>query len=143
MSDLEISLDMNPAQSDLDRLNAGLTEHSEDFTPSSGFEPIAVFARDSFGELVAGASGHINWSWLSVSLLWVSATQRGRGLGALLLSRIEEEAIQRGCANAHLSTFSFQALDFYTANGYESFAELPNYPDGYKKILLKKRLVEK
>lgn len=143
MSDLEIRLDLNPDQSDLDRLVAGLEEHSGDFTATPGFEPIAVFARESSGELVAGASGYINWSWLNVSLLWVSATQRGQRLGALLLSGIEEEAIKRGCTDAHLSTFSYQALDFYKANGYEIFAELPNYPDEHKKILMKKRLVEK
>ncbi|MGI9270811.1 MAG: GNAT family N-acetyltransferase [Woeseiaceae bacterium] len=139
MSDLEISLDLNPTQSDLDRLVAGLKEHSDEFTATSGFEPIAVFARDS-GELVAGASGYINWNWLNVSLLWVSTTQRGTGLGAQLLSRIEDEAVRRGCTDAHLSTFSFQAQAFYEAHEYECFAELPDYPTGHRKVFLRKRL---
>lgn len=131
---------MSPAQSDLDRLVDGLKEHSDVFTSTPGFDPIAVFARDSSGELVGGASGYINWSWLNVSLLWVSSTQRGKGLGVLLLARIEEEAVQRGCTDAHLSTFSYQAVDFYEANGYENFAELPSYPDSHRKVFLKKRL---
>ena len=141
MDDVKICLDLNPDQSDLDRLIDGLKEHSDEFTSTSGFEPIAVFARDTAGELVGGASGYINWAWLNISLLWVSITQRGKGLGVLLLSRIEEEAKHRGCTDAHLSTFSFQAVDFYEANGYKSFAELPDYPDGHRKVFLKKRLL--
>lgn len=140
MGDLEINLELNPDQADLDQLVSGLGKHSTEFTTTPGFEPIAVFAKDPSGELVAGASGYINWSWLNVSLLWVSETQRGRGLGALLLARIEEAAIQRGCTAAHLSTFSYQALEFYRANGYESFAELPNYPAEHSKIFLQKAL---
>ena len=141
MNDVKISLDLNPDQSDLDRLVDGLKKHSDNFTATPGFDPIAVFARDSAGELIGGASGYINWGWLNVSLLWVSTTQRGKGLGELLLSRIEEAAKQRGCTDAHLSTFSFQAVEFYEANGYESFAELPSYPDGHRKLVLRKRLL--
>jgi GNAT superfamily N-acetyltransferase len=140
LSHLEISLDLNPDQADLDQLVAGLSEHSTEFTATPGFEPIAVFAREPSGELVGGASGRLNWSWLSVSLLWVSPKHRGEGLGALLLAQIESEAAQRGCTSSHLSTFGYQASDFYQAHGYESFAELPNYSEEHSKIFLKKRL---
>ena len=140
MNDVEISLELSPDQADLDLLIAGLGNHSTEFTPTPGFEPIAVFARESSGDLAGGASGFLNWSWLNVSLLWVSPTHRGEGLGALLLSKIESAAIERGCTSCHLSTFGFQALDFYKTHGYEVFAELPNYLGEHSKIFLKKRL---
>jgi GNAT superfamily N-acetyltransferase len=138
--ELDISLELNPDSADLERLTVGLNEHSVEFTTTAGFEPIAFFAREPSGQLAGGVYGHINWTWLSVSLLWVSSTRRGEGLGSRLLSKIESEALRRGCELSHLDTFSFQAFEFYKAHGYESFAELPNYPDSHRKIFLKKRL---
>jgi GNAT superfamily N-acetyltransferase len=137
---VDLSLVLNPDPADLRRLTAGLNEHSVEFTATPGFEPIAFFAREPSGELTGGVYGHMNWTWLSVSLLWVSPTRRGERLGSRLLLRIESEASRRGCEFSHLNTFSFQAFEFYKAHGYESFAELPNYPDEHQKIFLKKRL---
>ncbi len=87
-----------------------------------------------------GIYGRINWSWLSVSLLWVKSGNRGSGLGSTLLKRLETEAQALGCTKSHVDTFSFQAEGFYLANGYEIFAELPGYPDGHSRIYLKKLL---
>ena len=135
-----IELDLNPTQSCLDELSAGLNEHSEKFVEKAGFQPIALFARDELGCMQGGIYGRINWSWLSVSLLWVSSDNRGSGLGSALLERLETEAATLGCTKSHVDTFSFQAQEFYVAHGYEKFAELPDYPDGHSRIYLKKSL---
>jgi GNAT superfamily N-acetyltransferase len=135
-----IELDLNPKQSYLDELAAGLNEHSERFVEKAGFQPIALFARDKLGCMHGGIYGRINWSWLNVSLLWVSSDNRGCGLGSALLERLETEAAALGCTKSHVDTFSFQAQEFYVANGYETFAELPDYPDTHSRIYLKKSL---
>jgi GNAT superfamily N-acetyltransferase len=140
VNDTDITLDMDPDRNDTNLLREGLGQHSTSFVKEPGFVPIAVFARDSGGALVGGAYGYLNWTWLNVSLLWVSSRRRKQGLGSVLLSRIETEAKERGCVNAHLDTTSYQARPFYEAHGYKAFAELPDYPRGHERIFLKKRL---
>ena len=135
-----IELDLKPKQSCLDELAAGLNEHSQGFVEQPGFRPIALFARDDRDCIQGGIYGRINWSWLSISLLWVSSDNRGSGLGSTLLKRLETEAAAMGCTKSHVDTFSYQALGFYVRNGYETFAELPDYPDGHSRIYLKKSL---
>ncbi len=138
----ELVLDESPAHDDVERLRAGLTEHSASFVERPGFRPLAVFARDGTGELIGGAYGFVNWNWLDASLLWVAEAHRGRGLGSRLLSRLEAEARRRGCRRAHLETFSHQAMVFYQGHGYEEFARLPDYPPGHTKVYLRKALAK-
>lgn len=135
-----VQLDLNPSDSSLDQLSAGIADHSASFVDQPGFQPMALFARDSERALRGGIYGRINWSWLSISLLWVHPDDRGSGLGATLLNRLEEESMLAGCTKAHVDTFSFQAREFYLGNGYEKFAELPNYPEGHSRIYLRKSL---
>lgn len=140
MNDLIISVDLNPSRSDIGLLSDGLSQHSFSFVREPGFVPIAVFARDTDGALVGGAYGFLNWAWLNVRLLWVGEGCRGQGLGSKLLSRIETEAEERGCTNAHLDTLGFQAFSFYKKHGYETFGELPGYPGEHRRTFLKKKL---
>ncbi len=136
----ELVLDESPSHDDVERLRAGLTEHSASFSDQPGFRPLAVFAPGEAGDLLGGAYGFVNWHWLDVSLLWVAEAHRGRGLGSRLLLRLEAEAWQRGCRRSHLETFSYQARVFYQRHGYQAFANLPDYPPGHTKVYLRKTL---
>ena len=137
--EIELSLDEAPAADDIDRLRRGLTEHAAPFVDKPGFVPLAVFARED-GELVAGAHGYICWNWLDVSLLWVASSQRGRGLGSRVLKAFEDAGRDKGCVYAHVNTFSYQAPEFYERHGYEAYAELPDFPPGYRRIYFRKQL---
>jgi hypothetical protein len=53
---------------------------------------------------------------------------------------VENEAVKLECKYAYLDTFSFEARPFYEKHGYELFATLDNYPEGYSKHFLKKKL---
>ena len=141
MSNFEFELDLDPQQSSLDELTAGLNAHAEDFVAEPGFQPIALFARDASGDGLGGIYGRINWNWLDISLLWVSPENRGSGLGSALLKRLESEAVTLGCTKSHVDTFSFQAKEFYLANGYSVFADLADYPAGHSRLYLEKSLM--
>ncbi|MCP4204625.1 MAG: GNAT family N-acetyltransferase [bacterium] len=140
MQDFEITVSESPRPELVARLQAGLTEHARSFVDAPGFQSLSVFAADAEGDLAGGTAGKVNWNWLSVNLLWVAAAHRRRGLGSLLLERIEAEARRRGCRHSHLDTFTYQARAFYESNGYAVFAALDDYPTGHSRLFLRKDL---
>ncbi|MGH7881483.1 MAG: GNAT family N-acetyltransferase [Candidatus Dormibacteraceae bacterium] len=89
---------------------------------------------------LGGISGYTHWQWLIIGHLWISDGLRRGGLGMLLLKTIEDASRERGCIAAWLDTYSFQSKPFYSAQGYVQFGELPDYPPGYKRHFLWKRL---
>ena len=102
---------------------------------------IKIFLRDRTNKVVGGVISNSFGGWMYISLLWVDKSLRNRGYGNQLMHLVEEEAIQSGCRNAHLDTYSFEARPFYEKLGYELFATLEEYPQGYCKYFLKKRLI--
>jgi GNAT superfamily N-acetyltransferase len=137
---LTLTVETAPDARDVEALGQGLTEHALPFTGRAGFAPLAVFARDRNGVLVGGVHGQVNWTWLHVALFWIAAGERRRGLGSSLLRAIETAAIERGCTQAHLDTFSYQARPFYERHGYVLFAALEDYPPGHQRFFLRKVL---
>ena len=122
------------------RLVDGIAAHATDALDDPGFHPIAVFAEDETGEIVGGVTGTVNWTWLSIKLLWVAPELRGCGLGRRLMTAIEDLGRRRGCRRAHVDTLGFQAPGFYERLGYEPFAELPDYAPGHPRVYLRKAL---
>jgi GNAT superfamily N-acetyltransferase len=109
-------------------------------TGPGGFEPLAVFSRDSARHIIGGAYGRTNWNWLHIHNVWVAEEERGKGLGRRLMLAIEAAAAARGCRHAHLDTFSYQARPFYERLGYRLFGELESYPPGHSRFFLRKEL---
>jgi GNAT superfamily N-acetyltransferase len=138
---LTLSVETRPAARDVDALGQGLTEHALPTTGRPGFQPLAVFARDADGALVGGMYALVNWNWLQVSLVWLAEPRRRAGLGSRLLAALEAAAIERGCTQAHLDTFSYQARPFYERHGYRVFATLEDYPTGQQRFFMRKILV--
>jgi peptidoglycan hydrolase-like protein with peptidoglycan-binding domain len=53
-----------------------------------------------------------------------AAPARGHGFGRELMKRAELYAVERGCTDAFLDTFSFQARPFYEKLGHRVFGML-------------------
>jgi len=114
--------------------------NTERVGPSQG-RPIAILVKDESGAIVGGLWGYTGYEWLFTQLLVVPASLRGRGLGTEIMQMAEREASLRGCHSAWLDTFEFQARAFYERLGYACFGELPDYPTGYSRFFMKKRLM--
>ena len=99
---------------------------------------LALYSPDQ--EIVGGVIAETYWNWLFVNVMWVKEELRGQGYGAQLLKMTEEEAIKRGAQYAYLDTFSFQAPEFYSRNGYKVFGELKDFPPGHQRFFYEKEL---
>jgi len=117
-----------------------LVAHNERETGIKDHRPLAVLVSDADNNVIGGLWGRTAWGWLFVELLFVPESLRGRGLGTELMLRAETEALARGCHNAWLDTYDFQAPGFYERLGYSSFGELKDYPAGFSRYFMKKAL---
>jgi GNAT superfamily N-acetyltransferase len=90
--------------------------------------------------VVGGIIAETYYGWCHIDLLWVREDLRGRGLGRRLMDHAEKEALSRGAKGVYLDTFSFQAPEFYTRLGYETFGMLPDFPPGHERHFMVKHL---
>jgi GNAT superfamily N-acetyltransferase len=103
-------------------------------------QDLTIVSRDEQGAIMAGLVG---WTWgdcMEIEYLWVHEHRRGQGYGTRLLAAAEDEARKRGCQQALLITYSFQAPEFYTKMGYTVYAEFNDCPKGHRKCFLTKLL---
>jgi GNAT superfamily N-acetyltransferase len=107
--------------------------------PGNG-RALFVVLRDQAAQVCGGLSGSTSRGWLFIDHLVVPEASRGHGIGRMLVALAEREAVQRGCHNAWLNTFEFQARGFYEKLGYTCFGELPDYPPGFSRFFMSKSL---
>jgi GNAT superfamily N-acetyltransferase len=109
-------------------------------TGRADWYPVAFLVRDETGEVLGGLLGEIWAAWLHVRTLALAAPARRRGFGTELMKRAELYAVERGCTDAFLDTFSFQARPFYEKLGYRVFGMLENHPVGHQHYFMTKQL---
>ena len=149
MDEFELRAGVDPGLEDAltDHLVEYNRQHSaavrERFEPANlKSEPVQVFALGPGGEMLGGCTGRVErvWRWLTIDTMWVDEGVRGRGLGAALLRAIEDEGRQLGCEWADVTTFDFQAPDFYRKAGYEEYGVKRDYPPGHTNFFFRKDL---
>jgi ribosomal protein S18 acetylase RimI-like enzyme len=75
-------------------------------------------------------------------MVWVAEAYRGDGWGRRLIAAAEQVATARGCVQMLVSSFTFQAPDFYRRLGYAQFARSEGLPvDGRADVHFRKRLI--
>jgi ribosomal protein S18 acetylase RimI-like enzyme len=111
-----------------------------DVTGDHDFRQVAIFLRDESGEVRGGVTGGVWGGWLHIVALWVDPPLRGRGLGRQLVLAAEDEGREAGARRAFLETHTFQAPGLYRRLGYESIAEIVDYPPGESQLIMCKDL---
>ncbi len=117
--------------------------HAASLASNSEPVPLEIYTLDAAGHVIAGLVGKTVWGWLEIGVLWVEEQRRGQGLGSALIRRVEDEARQRGCVAARLSTFDFQASGFYERLGYVSYGRLDGYPADHTVHYFRKDLLKR
>jgi ribosomal protein S18 acetylase RimI-like enzyme len=125
----EVRLTVADADADLDqRLSDELDSFNFAACGVSNLRELTVKVEDADGSLVAGLSG---WTWgtcAGIAMVWVREDARRAGWGTRLLDAVEGEALQRGCTQVVVSSFTFQAPDFYRRHGYVETGRTESLP---------------
>ena len=142
MDGLDLVVSEETADKDLiDRITGGLERTLPPGAPVFEPRPLRIVLKANESDAVVGAlTGQSVWEWLYVHLLWVDEARQGEGLGSRLMQAAEMEAEKRGCTGVWVSTYSFQAPDFYQKLGYLSFGRIDDFPPGYVRHFYQKRL---
>jgi ribosomal protein S18 acetylase RimI-like enzyme len=133
-----------PMEKEAEYIGNMLLEFNLESKPLSQEKPFIGINRcikDENGEVIGGILACLAlWNALSIDTLWVKKEFRNKGVAKQLLSLVEVEARNRGCHIVYLSTYDFQAKDFYLKNGYEIFGILEDCPKEHRLYHLSKRL---
>ncbi len=138
MSQLSIEVEAPPSKETLAVLDHGLDVYNARFSPEH-FEEFVTALKTPEGTVKGGIYA-LSWAgMLFIKWLWIDEAHRRHGHGRALMAAAEAEGVKRGCKAVWLDTFEFQARPFYEKLGYELFGTL-DYPDGFKRFFLQKRL---
>lgn len=122
------------------RLDDELTAFNTEATGAARPDEFSVRLTDADGELAGGLTGWIWGTLCAVEMLWVREGQRNRGRGAELLKAAEEEGARRGCTDAMVSSYTFQAPAFYLKQGYRETGRITGVPGGHEDVYFHKSL---
>ena len=128
-----------PEESAWGIIGGGISQYNKEQAGDQKFQRLCFVLHGPDEEIVGGVIGELYWGWFYMDLLWVKEELRGCGHGHRLLTRVEDEARQRGAKNVFLDTFSFQVPEFYEQHGYEVFGELQDFPPGYQRYYFRKQ----
>lgn len=90
--------------------------------------------------IAAGFAGVNFWNIAFVEMLWVDEPYRNQGIGSRLLSDIEQEAKNNGACIVMIDARDWN-VEFLKKFGYTVYCTLEDYPNGYSKYKLQKRLL--
>ena len=121
-------------------IQSGLRQYNRSQYDDPMAGPIILAVHGDGRQVLAGLICDVAYGWLTVETLWVDSNHRRQGLGSRLLETSEKIGKARGCHGAHLTTYTFQNVDFYKRRGYESFGVLNDYPGQQSMVFLRKNL---
>jgi len=109
--------------------------------PQGRNETITLSVNATDGRLVAGLVGSTSYGWLLIKILWVADELRRQGYGRALVLNAFNHAKSLGCRSAWLDTSNRDAMQFYTALGFDVFGSFANgglqEPLGHQRWFLK------
>lgn len=128
-------------EDDAEYIDDKLVEYNWSQVPAAhDFEGIGRKIEGDRGEPAAAGFAGVNfWNIAFVEMLWVDELRRNQGMGSRLLLDIEREAKKTGAGIVMIDARGWN-VDFFKKLGYTVYCTLEDYPTGYSKYKLSKRL---
>lgn len=104
--------------------------HHSEKRKKDAVQHINIIVSDENDNWIGGINADVYWDWIEINDFWFNNKYRGKGLGGVLLEKVEEIAKGKGATKALLTTFEFQARSFYEMKGYQVVGEIKDYPPG-------------
>ena len=101
-----------------DFLNEGFTRYGEQNGVALNYDDFCFVAEDDNEKIAGVITGRAYYNEIHIGDLIVSEGYRGSGLGSRLVTTVEDAYRGKGYEVITLTTFGFQAPEFYKKLGY-------------------------
>ena len=103
---------------DIEFINVEFSEYAADCDVALNFEEFCFVAEDD-GKIVGVITGRAYYNEVHIGDLIVAKAYRREGVGSKLVEAVENAYKDKGYEKIALTTFGFQAPEFYKKLGYE------------------------
>ena len=99
-------------------INKAFTDYAIQSKVDLNFEEYCFIAENDDGEIIGVITGRAYYNEVHIGDLIIDKEYRGQDIGTGLVNRVEEEFKDKGFDKITLTTFGFQAPEFYKKLGY-------------------------
>ena len=114
----EIRFVAEPDDAIYDIQNEIFEDYAQKHGITVGYEPFGFYACEN-GRIIGAITGNSYYREVHISELAVDKDFRGQDIGTELINAVEDHFKGKGIENINLSTYAFQAPEFYKKCGYE------------------------
>ena len=108
-------------------LSEAITNYGMEQLPGNKpFKLYSCFKSDT-GKIIGAVMGTVTTNLFFISHLYVEKNSRNKGIGAKLLSAIQQSAIESGCNIIRLNTFNKKSHAFYLKSGFTETTCIKGY----------------
>ena len=123
-----------------DFIHEGFTKYGKQCGVTLNYDEFCFAAEDSEGKIIGVITGRAYYNEVHIGDLIVDERYRGTGLGSRLVHAAEDAYRGKGYDVVTLTTFGFQAPEFYKRLGYEVEFIRESRDPKMNKYFLKKNL---
>ena len=102
-----------------DFINEAFTDYAQSSDVDLNFEEYWFVAEDTNGNIIGSITGRAYYNEVHIGDLIIDKNHRRQDIGTKLVRAVEEEYSNRCFEKITLTTFGFQAPEFYKKLGYE------------------------
>ncbi len=135
----EIKYKSEMKEDDYKFIGEGFEEYAKDNGIVCDYKPFSFVAEEN-GKMVGIITGNTYYKEVHIGDLLVSKDNRNNHIGSKLIKTVEEHFKNEGFDNINLSTYAFQAPEFYKKCGFtvEHIRECKDEPKLNKYYMVKK-----
>ncbi len=99
-------------------INEAFSDYAKSNDVKLNYEDYWFTVEDDEGNVIGSITGHAYYNEVHIGDLVIDKKYRGQNIGTKLVQAVEEEYRNKGFEKISLTTFGFQAPEFYKKLGY-------------------------